>query len=141
MNVLYVDDNELNRNLLGSMFETRALEVRLAADAFEGERMVLERAPDFLFVDYNMPGRNGLELIERLRAHPDVDPKLPICMVTAETALKESGEAFRRGADGIVLKPVAMRELFSFIEAFGRGRRHRIGAPPSAENSYAWDMR
>ena len=141
MNVLYVDDNELNRNLLGSMFETRALDVRLAADAFEGERMVLERAPDFLFVDYNMPGRDGLELIERLRAHPDVDSKLPICMVTAETALKESGEAFRRGADGILLKPVAMRELFSFIEAFGRGPRRRIGAPPSAEHSYAGDMR
>jgi CheY-like chemotaxis protein len=63
-------------------------------------------------MDLRMPGMDGLEAIEALRARGDAKSKLPIIVLTADTSTDIRDRCLARGADELLMKPVAMRPLF-----------------------------
>ncbi len=111
LNILTVDDEPLARRRLRKMLagETRVGEIREAADGDEAFEMIVRLKPDLVYLDIQMPGCNGFELLERLRAHPHA-PAPVIIFVTAcdEFALK----AFEFHALDYLLKPFD-RERFA----------------------------
>lgn len=105
MRALIVDDERLARKeLVGLLEKYEGIEVvGEAANADEAEALVHEKRPDLLFLDINMPGRSGFDLLEAL------DPAPHVIFVTAydEHALK----AFEVNALDYLLKPIDPERL------------------------------
>lgn len=86
-----------------------------AVDAESGLEMIEHLMFDFVLVDLRMPGMDGLTAIEHIRGRSDAKAMVPVVVITADTAINMRSECISRGADDLLLKPVAMRELFDTI--------------------------
>jgi Response regulator of the LytR/AlgR family len=125
MKTLIVDDERLARRELASMLEPydQIEVVGEAANADEAEKLVESLKPDLLFLDINMPGRDGFELLASLNPAPHV------IFVTAydEHAVK----AFEVNAMDYLLKPIDPERLGAAIaklpqKAGADGQRDRL---------------
>ena len=140
---LVVDDNASARAVLRDMIEVMGLVVEEAEDGPAAihavdQAAVRDQLFDFVFLDWQMPGMDGIEAARRLQARP-LKRKPNMIMVTAfgrEEVLKEAGEA---GVKDVLIKPVSASMLFDCVmstlgETSG-GRRSSTEAPSvSAEN-------
>ncbi len=92
----------------------------------------LERARDpgrewaLVLLDVMLPGMDGFEVCEKLRAEK---PRLPILMLTARGSEEDVLRGFRAGADDYVTKPFSVAQLVARVEALLR----RSGAEPEPE--------
>ena len=109
MNALIIDDERLARKELISLLAVHEhiTIVGEAANADEAEALIAEKQPDLVFLDINMPGRSGFELLEALDQSPQV------IFVTAydEHALK----AFSVNALDYLLKPIDPQRLAAAV--------------------------
>lgn len=121
MKALIIDDERLARKELASLLEKHdGIEiVGEAANADEAEALIAEKKPDLLFLDINMPGRTGFQLLEALDHAPHV------IFVTAydEHAL----EAFKVNAMDYLMKPIDPERLEAAINKLPR--KGEEGAP------------
>lgn len=117
MNVLFIEDDPMNRRVVRDMLDVAGATMTEAEDGEAGLRAV--DAGEFLIVlvDLRMPGMDGMEVIRRIRARPDAKARLPIIVVTADTAVDLRDRCLAAGADDVLFKPVAMDALF---DAMGR---------------------
>jgi CheY-like chemotaxis protein len=67
------DDSGAVRKLIGAVLRRDGFEVREASDGDEAWRLVRERAPDLLVVDDVLPCMSGVELVDALRARPELE--------------------------------------------------------------------
>ena len=140
LKVLVVDDNDTSREILESMLSSMSFEVTLASGGEEG-LAELEKAGgihpfDLVFMDWKMPGMDGLTASEKIKNHPDLAKKPKIIMVTAYGREEIMNQADQIGLDGFLIKPVTPSILLdAAMAAFGKeaasGSRHRRG--PGAE--------
>jgi signal transduction histidine kinase/DNA-binding response OmpR family regulator/HPt (histidine-containing phosphotransfer) domain-containing protein len=115
--VLIIDDNPQARAVLSSMLESMTFVVREAPSGPEGIEMVRHAAEigepyEIAFVDWQMPGIDGIETGKRIRALPNLTVRPQLVMVTAygrEEVLKQAEEnAFAN----VLIKPVTASMLF-----------------------------
>ncbi len=108
MKVLVVDDSRIIRKILKNILSDRkigpesVLEAQDGADALE---ILKSQKIDMLFVDWNMPRVNGVELVKELRSMEGYT-NTPIIMVTSEAARYNVIEAVKAGVSEYVVKPV-----------------------------------
>ncbi|HEY0784036.1 MAG TPA: HD domain-containing phosphohydrolase [Thermoanaerobaculia bacterium] len=107
--VLVVDDLERNRALLSGMVESLGYGVETAADGFEALAKAREGI-DLVLLDIMMPGLDGFEVAQRLRAAP-FGEELPVIFVTALDSREDRVQAVRAGASDFIAKPVDRTEL------------------------------
>lgn len=117
MRVLYVDDEESNRGLIGKMLQRAGITMAEAADADTGLWMIASQKFDLVLMDVRMPGKDGLSAIREIRAHEDGKQDVPIIVVTADDAYDIRVRAKAVGANDILIKPVTKEQL---LEAIGR---------------------
>lgn len=120
--VLVVDDNRDNCALAQATLEDddcRVLVAMSGADALE----VFERErPDCVLLDVRMPGMDGFEVCERIRARPG-GHDTPIVFLTAQRDLETFDRAQRAGGDDFLTKPIRPAELLVRVQAAVRLRR------------------
>lgn len=121
MNVLFIEDDRMNRRVVRDMLDVAGAAMAEAESAEEGLRMIDTQEFDMLLVDLRMPGMDGLTAIRHIRARGDAKGALPIIVVTADTALDLRQRCLEAGADDVIFKPVAMDALF---DAMGRLLAH-----------------
>jgi two-component system LytT family response regulator len=124
MKALVVDDERLARKELISLLEKHdSIEVvGEAANADEAEALIAEKKPDLLFLDINMPGRTGFQLLEALDHAP---------LVIFVTAYDEHAlEAFRVNALDYLMKPIEPSRL---EEAINKLPQHAEEGAPMRE--------
>lgn len=128
LDVLVIDDDRVSRRAMSHLLCDSGYRADAVASAEEALRRVAsDGLPRLAVVDMQLPGMNGLELIERLRALPG--PFIPV-MVTAEGADELVSELNREGIL-YLRKPVEMDQLLSLIEktdrnAEGAARHSRV---------------
>jgi two-component system, LytTR family, response regulator len=112
MKALLIDDERLARNELRRLLENfpRVEIVGEAANAEEGKRLIEELRPDLIFLDIQMPGKNGFELLESLE--DDHIPEVIFTTAYDEYALK----AFEYNALDYILKPIDLPRLSEAIQ-------------------------
>ncbi len=115
MNILFVEDDAMNRRVVRDMLTVAGACMDEAEDAETGLRMIEERDYDIVLMDLRMPGMDGLTAIRHIRARPDAKATVPVIVVTADTALDICRDCIDQGADEVILKPVAMNKLFDAI--------------------------
>lgn len=110
MKALIIDDERLARNELARLLEPFPSIKVLgeAANADEAEKLIEELKPDLLFLDINMPGRDGFALLEAL----DMAPHVIFVTAYDEHAVK----AFEVNALDYLLKPIEPERLEAAIE-------------------------
>jgi two-component system response regulator MprA len=124
--LLVVDDDPRITNLLRRIFAYEGYSVAIAASGDEALRRTLERAPDLVILDILLPGIDGLEVTQRLRAAGD---NVPVLLLTARDAVADRVKGFDIGADDYVVKPFAPEELLARVKALLRrnqSERHEI---------------
>jgi two-component system chemotaxis response regulator CheY len=119
MKVLVVDDSRTSRFMMKKALESLPWEIEEACQGAEAYRVVQEHGNfDLLFVDWNMPVMNGLELVMKVRTD-DVICQPKIVMVTTETELERVAEAIERGADEYVMKPFTSDMILGKLALLG----------------------
>jgi CheY-like chemotaxis protein len=117
MNVIFIEDDPMNRRVVGDMLDVAGATMTEAENGEIGLKLIDERDFDMALIDLRMPGMDGITAIKQIRARPDAKAKIPIIVVTADTALDLRERCLAAGADEVLFKPVAMDALF---EAMGR---------------------
>jgi CheY-like chemotaxis protein len=117
MNVLFIEDDRMNRRVVKDMLDVAGATMAEAESAEEGLQALDEQHFDMLLVDLRMPGMDGITAIKHIRARGDAKGRVPIIVITADTALDLRERCLQAGADEVLFKPVAMDALF---EAMGR---------------------
>lgn len=115
MNILFIEDDPMNRRVVKDMLDVAGATMSEAELAVEGLRKIDEEDFDVVLVDLRMPGMDGMEAIRLIRARGDAKAQLPIIVVTADTAVDLRERCMEAGADDVLFKPVAMDALFDSI--------------------------
>lgn len=115
MNILFIEDDPMNRRVVKDMLDVAGATMAEAGLAEEGLARIEYESFDVILVDLRMPGMDGLEAIRRIRARGDEKANLPIVVITADTAVDLRERCTEAGADDVLFKPVAMDALFDSI--------------------------
>lgn len=124
--ILVVDDDPRITDLLRRVLAYEGYSVATAASGNEALNRTLERPPDLIVLDIMLPGFDGLEVAQRLRAAGD---NVPILMLTARDAVADRVKGLETGADDYVIKPFAPDELVARAKALLRRsqeERHEV---------------
>jgi PAS domain S-box-containing protein len=121
--VLYVEDNPSNRVLMERTVGLRP-NVRFvtAATALEGLEQAFALRPDLVLLDLHLPDMNGIEVLTRLRAHPDTRTT-PVVIISADANVTTIAKLRAAGADDFITKPIDLARVLSVLDAMV-GRRH-----------------
>ncbi|MDF1580552.1 MAG: sigma-54 dependent transcriptional regulator [Desulfuromonadales bacterium] len=111
--ILVVDDEQLIRWSLEQNLKKQGYEVTTAASGEEALKMVREDPPDLMLLDIQLPGMNGIEVLEKVK---ELEADVLVIMVTALGVLETAVKAMRLGAYDYVNKPFNLDELAIVIK-------------------------
>jgi two-component system sensor histidine kinase/response regulator len=142
--VLVIDDSAQAREVLARMLESMTFKVDEAPSAAEGIELVRQAAErgepyDAVFVDWQMPGMDGIEAGRRILALPNLSPPPHLVMVTAYGREEVMKQAEETSFENVLIKPVTPSMLFdSVVQALSSGKRTDAGthASTSAEFNF-----
>ena len=117
LNVLFIEDDRMNRRVVRDMLDVAGATMVEAESAEIGLDLIDRDDFDMILVDLRMPGMDGITAIGHIRARRDAKAKLPVIVVTADTAPDLRDRCIAAGANDVIFKPVAMDQLF---QAMGR---------------------
>jgi adenylate cyclase len=117
--ILVVDDQRANVEMMAGVLKGRGYDVFMAYDGAQALEEVHKRRPDLVVSDILMPGMDGYQLCEKLRADADT-ALLPIILVTSLDAQGERLKGIDAGADDFLSKPVNWEELFARVRSLLR---------------------
>ncbi|WP_339639972.1 response regulator [Jannaschia helgolandensis] len=106
MRVLAIDDSRTIRDMVRLTLEREGIETTLAEDGLHGIEVLdgLEKRPDAILTDVNMPRLDGFGFIERIRKQEKYSG-IPILVLTTENARELKLRARAAGATGWIVKP------------------------------------
>lgn len=117
--VLIVDDDPLQREVLGQLLEASRVELMFAASGTEALRAAHRRPPDLVLMGVNLPDLDGIETMRRLHATP-YGRWTPVIMITGYSQKDVVVESHRAGAADFVVKPYDRAVLLDKVRAFLR---------------------
>jgi two-component system response regulator BaeR len=120
--VLVVEDDRKISDLLLNYLRASGYEATSAYDGHDALRMIKERAPDVVILDWMLPGLDGIGVCKAVRAFSDV----PILMLTARIDEVDRLLGLDTGADDYVCKPFAPREVIARVRALLRRAEGRV---------------
>jgi two-component system, NtrC family, response regulator AtoC len=111
--VLIVEDETVLAKNIKTYLERHGFDARAAVDGDQALSALARCRPDVVLVDYNLPGMNGLTLIERIHR---LDSGLPIIMLTGHGNSELAARAAVAGASDYLTKPVALSTIKRTLE-------------------------
>lgn len=102
--VLVVDDDELQQKLVARILEAENYRLIFAASGAEALSILRKTRPDVILMDFMMPEMNGIEVTRRLKSVPQF-VKLPVIMITGQSAGTVVVDSLKAGAMGFMVKP------------------------------------
>ena len=115
--ILIVEDNEMNRDMLGRRLERRGFEIDSALDGQEGLDKMRERKPDLVLMDMGLPVLDGWQATTQAKEDDDLKD-VPIIALTAHALETDRQKALAAGADDFDTKPVDIKRLLEKIANF-----------------------
>ncbi|HEX8357883.1 MAG TPA: response regulator [Segetibacter sp.] len=117
MHILMADDDKDDFQILKVAAEKtgESLKVSYAANWLELWRFTLKTLPDILFLDINMPVKNGFECLQLLRDDRKYD-RLPIIIYSTSVSKTDIDRAYQTGANYFMVKPGAVDDLINMIK-------------------------
>ena len=115
--ILLIEDEEKVSSFIKKGLNEHHYEVQVANDGIAGLTSALQKNYDLIILDVMLPHINGIELCRQIR---QVQPQLPILMLSALGTIDDKVKGLHAGADDYLLKPFHFNELLARIEALLR---------------------
>lgn len=135
MHILMADDDKDDFYILKEAAQKAGdpCKISYAANWLELWKFILKTLPDILFLDLNMPVKNGIECLQTLRQDRKYD-KLPIIIYSTSISKKDIDKAYQNGANYFAVKPNALDDIINMIKKLcSMGRETLLSIPPREE--------
>ncbi|MDJ1176736.1 diguanylate cyclase domain-containing protein [Roseofilum capinflatum] len=113
--ILIVDDLPDNLRLLSQMLTQQGYKVRKAINGEMAIASCTAQLPDLILLDINMPGMNGYQVCDRLKASPTT-AEIPIIFLSALDEANHKLQAFKSGGLDYITKPFQVEEVLARVE-------------------------
>jgi len=123
--ILVTDDNPQNLQLIESMLIKHDCKVYAVKDGEAAIRSTLKVNPDIILLDVNMPGLNGYETCEIIKANPLI-ADIPIIYVSSMTDEADKVKGFEAGGEDYITKPIFQYELYARIDIQLANRQRQL---------------
>ena len=122
--VLVVDDSRIMRNIVKNYFNEQKVPCQYmeAENGSDALSLLMIQNVDLVLLDWNMPKLSGIEFLKQVRAISKYE-KLPIVMVTSESAKYNVIEALKTGATDYIIKPINGKMFAEKISKILMGQR------------------
>ena len=114
--ILLVEDNEMNRDMLGRRLQRHGFELCFAVDAPSGIAMASTEQPDLILMDIALGEMDGWEATRRIKSTP-ATAEIPIIALTAHALASDRDKSVEVGCADFDTKPVDMPRLLAKISA------------------------
>ena len=115
--VLYIEDNFHNRRIVRKILHSRGYSLIEAEDGISGLAMVQELKPPLVLLDIGLPGMDGLEVVERIKADKALR-NIPVIALTASAMRGDRERFLAAGCDDYLSKPIQAMELINMVGAY-----------------------
>ena len=112
--ILIVEDNPQSLKLVRDILQVKGYQTLETETGEEGVRLARERQPALILMDIQLPGINGIEALQRLRADP-VTSATPVIAVTASVMTQDRSRIMAAGFDGFQSKPISVNQLLATV--------------------------
>jgi two-component system cell cycle response regulator DivK len=112
--ILYIEDNAMNRQIVRDLLKRTSYHLIEAHDGEAGVATALEKRPDLILMDVQLPKISGLEATRRLRAEA-ATAQTPIIAITSFALSGDDKKAIEAGATAYLAKPYSPRDLLGLI--------------------------
>jgi len=121
--ILIVEDNEKNRRLARDVLQFKGYGILESETAEDGIRLARENKPALILMDFHLPGMNGIQALEVLRAD-EATRTIPVIAVTASAMTEDRQKIMAAGFDGLQTKPINVK---MFLEAIAQTLQKNVG--------------
>ncbi|RKY29684.1 MAG: two-component system response regulator [Candidatus Omnitrophota bacterium] len=108
--ILIVEDERDIRSLVAKALSAKGYEVFEASNGYEGWYMLQKEKPDLVILDIMMPVMDGMEVLKKIRNHPEFK-EMPVIMLTGKSEDKDILEGYSVGADYYITKPFDIKTV------------------------------
>src|SRR5690606_26496647 len=112
--VLYIEDNSLNRRLVKKYLHNIGLEMLEAIDGYSGVNIAKLEMPKLVLVDVNLPEIDGFEVLKLLRQETAF-ATIPLIALTANAMHGDRERCLDAGFDAYLAKPISRHELITAL--------------------------
>lgn len=117
LKALIIEDNEQNMYMLSFLLEKNNYEVIQAYNGLDGINAAIEKAPDVILLDIQLPEMDGYEIARELRKKSDLT-NIPIVAVTSHAMVGDRERAMASGATGYIEKPIDPDNFIQKMESY-----------------------
>lgn len=139
LHLLLADDDEDDRAFFQDALKKIAVSVELTT-VEDGEELMQwltqkkQTLPDLLFLDLNMPRKNGLQCLLQIKQHPDLQ-SLPVIILSTTSNPEEVEKLYKNGAQYYIQKPGSFKQLTQILEKVIRlPEEKKRSVQPAREN-------
>ncbi len=116
INILLAEDDEASQKLIKYIIEKYGWKIEIIADGNEALNKLNSKKYDILLLDINMPGLNGLNLLDIIKSNPDFpNYNLPVIVISAYAQKELIEKVLASGADDFITKPIYEKDLSDII--------------------------
>ncbi len=121
INILVAEDFPAIREILCDFLSRLGYKkVTQAKDGYEAMELIKQQEFDLMFLDWNMPGLTGIEVLKNVRENPQYRD-VPVIMVTIKQETEDMMEATKAGATDYITKPFSIKTIASKMDKlFGK---------------------
>jgi PleD family two-component response regulator len=128
--ILFADDDEALRRMVGELLRHAGHEVRLAENGTLALAEVRRQPPDLVILDYRMGRPDGFTVCRQIKDDPRVG-YVPVLILTGQSTLEDRLGGFEAGADDYLAKPFDARELLARVAALLRQAQRALDRNPT----------
>ena len=119
--ILFADDDEVNRLVIGGMLRRVGHDVVFALDGRQAVREVTRQDFDMVIMDMHMPEMDGVEATRAIRTLSSAKARIPIVGLTADAIIENRAHYLSSGLDDLFTKPISASDLAEVVRRFTGG--------------------
>ena len=120
--ILIIEDNEKNRKLVRDVLQVKGYKTIESETAEDGLKLALEKSPNIILMDIQLPGMDGITALKQLRADPKTNGIAAIA-ITASAMTHNRKTMLAEGFDGYQTKPISINDFLDEVRKVLAARR------------------
>jgi len=112
--VLIIEDNEKNRKLVRDVLQVKGYKTVESETAEEGIKLAIEKSPNLILMDIQLPGMDGITALKQLKTDPETKT-IPVIAITASAMTYNRVTMLAEGFDGYQTKPISVKDFLEEV--------------------------